>query len=445
MTHHGSSRVKLVVACLAALGATAPVGVADAAGGLREFLAEKGIDRAGRRALEESAAWDDDVQQEAVRVLLRLAAPAELAARWRADAVDFAAAPPAVDDRLVAVRGRAVFAAPQPLTSAQRQLAAGRDHVDVVRVIDTSGTSVDVLLLAAPRGWERGRPLDEPTTVFGLPLSTAAGPRPAGWPEDPAALVVAAPGVSWIPATPLGALGMDYTLFDTVVDGRALEPGDAAAFFAMLAACGGMPDTPPGKPTDMLPLIDPAQRWFAAHRGDEVVVAGTVRRATRIAIDEPARRAEVGADHYWELFVFVPTPPLSVDGTLQDSFPVVCCVREVPTGMPTGDGISEDVVVKGFALKRYAYPLAGAVVGDEVRQGQRRETPLVVGRRAAWRPRPATAAAGDVLFTVFAVIAAFVAAALAWGAWSMARDARRFEARARAALPDTFALPPERE
>jgi len=439
--------VLLLVACLVGLVAPRRAGAADepVVGGWREFLAEKGIDRPRRTVIEEATTWDDAVQKEAVRVLLRLAAPPELVARWRTDAAEFGVAAPAVEDRLVAVRGRAVFVAPRPLTAEHQALAAGRDHVDVVRVVDSSGTAVDVLMLAAPRGWDRGRPIDEPTTVFGLPLSTAVGPRPAGWPEAPAALVLAAPGVSWTPSTTLGALGMDYALFDTVADGRPLEPGDSAAFFAMLAACGRMPDAPPGKPTDIVPLIDPAQKWFATHRGDEVVIAGTARRATRIAIDEPARRAQVGADHYWELFVFVPTPPLSVDGTVQDTFPIVCCVREVPAGMPTGDGISEAVVVTGFALKRYAYPLADAVIGDEVRRGQRRETPLVLGRRALWQPQPATGRASDLLFAVFAALAALVAAALAWGAWNMRRDARRAAARARADLPETFALPPDRD
>lgn len=438
-----ANHLRLVLAwgmCLTGLAAARQAAVADepAAGGLQQFLAERGIDRAGRRPIEEAPAWDDAAQQTAVRVLLRLAPPAELVARWQADAIDFTSAPPAVDDRLVVVRGRAVRAAPQPLTAEQRELAAGRYHVDLVRIVDAAGTAVDVLVPAAPRGWPRDRPIDEPTTACGLPLTTAAGPRPADWPEGPAALLLAAPRLSWTPSTALGALGMDYALFDTVADGRPLEPGDSAAFFAMLAAVGGMPDAPSGRPTEILPLIDPARKWFATHRGDEVTIAGTARRATRIAIDEPARRAEVGADHYWELFVFVPTPPLDVDGTLQDSFPVVCCVRELPAGMPTGDGISEAVVVTGFALKRYAYPLADAVIGAEVRRGQRRETPLVIGRRAAWEPRRG---ASDLFFTVFAALAALVAATLAWGAGSMRRDT----ARARATLPDTFALPPDQE
>lgn len=427
-----------------------PTGAADAtaADGFAAFLADKGIDRAGRKAIEEATAWDNAVQQAAVRVLLRLAAPAELVAKWRAGAVAFGSTPPAVDDRLVAVGGRAVFVAPCALTPAQRELAAGRTHVDVVRIVDPAGTAVEVLVLEAPKAWPRGRAIDEPAAALGLPLSTTIRPAPADAAESPGAapaLVLAASAVSWLPATPLGKLGMDYALFDTVADGRKLEPGDTQAFFAMLAAASRAPEAEPGRPTDIVPLIDPAQKWFATHRGDEVVIAGMARKATRISVDDPIHREQAGTDHYWELFVFVPTPPLNVNGRVEDDFPVVCCVRELPAGMPTGDQISERVVVPGFALKRYGYPLADAVIGDEVRKGQRLETALVLARRAIWQPLPSTRGASDALFGIFAGLAALVGAALAWGAWSMRRDARRAEARARASLPDTITFPGGRD
>lgn len=442
----GARSIALVAACIAGF-APAPAGVA-AEGGFTAFLSDKGIDRAGRGSIERATAWDDAVQQAVVRVLLRLAAPAELVSQWRADAVAFGAAPPAVDDRLVAVRGRAVFVAPRRLTREQQELAAGRTHFDVVRIVDAAGAAVDVLVLQAPKSWPRGRAIDEPAIAFGLPLSTTIRPEPAdaaGSPATAPVLLVAAPAVSWVPDTPLGRLGMDYALFDTVVDGRKLEPGDTQAFFAMLAAAAKAAEAPPGKPTDIVPLIDPAQKWFASHRGDEVVIAGMARKATRITIDDPVHRGQAGTDHYWELFVFVPTPPLNVNGRIENDFPVVCCVRELPPGMPTGDQISEPVVVPGFALKRYGYPLADAVIGDDVRKGERLETPLVLARRAIWRPLPSTRGASDALFGIFAVLGGLVAAALAWGAWSMRRDAREAEARARAEMPKTFTLPGDRD
>jgi hypothetical protein len=202
-------------------------------------------------------------------------------------------------------------------------------------------------------------------------------------------------------------------------------------------------------PTDLLPLIDPQRKWFASHRGDPVTIVGTARRATRIAIDDAARRAEVGADHYWELFVFVDTPLLEVNGRLQDTYPVVCCVRDVPAGMPTGDRISERVTIHGFAVKRYAYPLADVAIsssqGDRTLEGGRMETALVLGNRAVWTPSASPATASRLLSWIFFGLAGIVAAALVLGLWAVSRDARRRERRARAELPDTIRLPDGRD
>jgi hypothetical protein len=239
---------------------------------------------------------------------------------------------------------------------------------------------------------------------------------------------------------------MDYGLFDTVRDGGKLGAGDADAFYALLAAVRGARPDGATPPTDIVPIIDPTQRWFTRHRGDSVTIAGVARKATRITVDDPARRAEIGADAYWELFVFVETPPLRVDGRDQESYPVVCVVREIPPGMPTGDRITERVTVHGFALKRYGYPLADVNIvssqGDEATHGRRMETALVVGRRVDWRPVPAAGPAGGWLSWLFLGIIAAVTAAVVALVWVRRREERRARARARAALPDRIELPP---
>ena len=420
------------------------------------FLGERGIDRASRAVLEKVGPWDDEKQKAAIRVLARLGAPAGLALRWRREAADIAAADVTVGDRLVRIRGRATFVAPIQLPPDQADLA-GRPALDLVRVVDAAGTAVDVLTSRCPAAWPRWKPVDEPAVVIGLPLSTVAGPRPAdppadgsAWPEPPAAALLAASSVAWEPDTPLGGLGMDYGLFDTVVDGGRLQPGDTEAFYGLLAAVGraaaGQIEAAAGPSTDIVPLINPAVKWFATNRGSPVSIAGTARKATRIAIDEPFRREQVGADHYWEVFVFVDTPPLMVDGREQDTYPVVCCVRSLPAGMPTGDAMSERVTISGFALKRYGYPLADVTIissqGDETERGRRMETPLVVGRAALWQPAAAPAREGGLLFWVFGGLAAAVLALLALRNWSVTRQVRRDEAAARAQLPERFELPP---
>jgi hypothetical protein len=424
------------------------------------FLRDRGIDLAGRRGLGEATAWGDEQERTAIRVLARLAAPSELEARWRQEARDVGPGPQTVDDQLVRARGRATFVAPWKLPPDLARLAA-RPQFDLVRIVvaaggDAGGVVVDALVPQAPAAWPRWRPIDEPAAVVGLPLSTVVAPRPAppadatAWPQAAAGLLVAATRVSWQPPTPLGDLGMDYALFDTVVDGKRLEPGDTDAFYALLAAVGRQAATPrPDGPTDLLPIIDPARKWFATNRGAPVTIVGTARRATRIAIDDAARRAEVGGDHYWELFVFVDTPLLEINGRLQDTYPVVCCVRDVPTGMPTGDRVSERVTVEGFALKRYAYPLADVAIsssqGDRELKGGRMETALVLGNRAVWTPAASPATASRLLSWIFFGLAGIVAAALVLGLWAVSRDASRRERRARAELPDTIRLPDGRD
>ena len=444
------ARAFLGLASLASLFVSAAVFAAEPEG-FAKFLSEREIDRPRRAVLEDAGPWDDARQKAVIRVLARLEAPASLEVPWRLRATAVAS-PPVVEDRLVRVAGRAVFVAPVQLTEEQALLAA-RPRLDLVRLA-AGGTSVDVFVPEAPASWKRWQPIDEPAFVVGLPLSTVAAPRPAGpadaasWPAAAPALLLAAPSVGWEPPTPLGGLGMDYGLFATVVDGKKLEGGDTGAFYALLAAVGraapGVIEAAAGKPADLVPIIDPSQKWFATHRGDAVTVTGIARRATKISIDEPWWREQVGGDHYWELYVFVDTPLLQVNDRKQDDYPVVCCVRTLPDGFPTGDAIAEKVTVSGFAFKRYGYPLPDLDIrssqGDRETRGQRMETALLVGRTAAWKPEPSVAAATGAMSWMFSALAAAIGLIMVYGLWSMNRRSGR-----RDDLPDRVELPGGRD
>jgi hypothetical protein len=426
-------------------------------GDFPKYLADREIDEGDRGVFQDGAAWNEAKQKMLIKVLARIGAPAELMLPWRDSARDVAAAGAAqpLGDMLVRVRGKATFVAALALPADQEQLA-GRPRLDVVRIVDEKGAVVDVVTKEAPASWPRWTPIDEPAWAVGLPLSTGAGPQPGpppeggkDWPKDPAALLLAATGISWSADTPLGRLGMDYGLFETVVDGRKLEAGEADAFYAALAAVGrageGDIEAAAGKPGDIVALIDPSQKWFATHRGDPVTIEGIARRATRIAVDGAVRQKQVGGDHYWEIFVFVSTPLLVVNNRKQDDYPIVCCVRTLPAGMPTGEQISERVRVSGFALKRYGYPLADLEIsssqGNVRTKGERMETALVIGKTATWIPNPSTQGASNLLFWIFSSLAALVGLALLAGAWSMNRDARRAARASREQLPDRLDLP----
>ena len=419
-----------------------------------DYLATWKIDRGSRAVLEEPSAWSSAKQEIALRVLARLSRlPAPLAAQWNANAIDLRslAAAQRVQDLSVKVDGRATFVATVPLTEQESELA-GRRQMEIVRIVSDDGLTVDVLADHVPKAWPRATSINEPATVIGLPLSEGPGPAvPAGDGQTAAApaLLIAALRIGWFPPTPLGSLGMDYGLFDSVVDGQKLIAGDTEAFYAVLSATGRATAadiaSAAGPPGDIVPLINPGSGWFAQHRGDPVTVAGVARRATRIEIDDPLRQRQIGTDHYWELFVFVPTPLIKVHGKLQEDYPVVCCVRTLPEGMPTGQQIGERVRVSGFALKRYAYPLPDVKIsssqGNEEQKGERQETAMLIGREAVWMPAPSPTKEINTLGWVFLSIASVIALTLALAAWSFARDSRRRDRQTRRELPDRIELP----
>lgn len=421
------------------------------------FLSVNEIDQSRREAMASATEWNDVVEAIAVKVLRRLDAPDSLAAGWPSSPLPSVAKGEAIPvvDTLYAIRGRATFVAPQRL-SGELAERYGSPSYDVVRIVDAGGGVVDVITRSAPAAWPRWKVIDEPASAVGLPLSTATAPQPkppAGdgeeWPSAPPALVVASARVGWHPDTPLGRLGMDYGLFDSVVDGKKLVKGDAAAFYAALAAAGKTTwrdvAEAAGQPIDAMLLIDPGRKWFPSHRGDPVVIEGNAMKATRVAIDEPYLRKFVGSDHYWEVFVFVETPLLDVNGRMQNTYPIVCCVRELPPGMPSGERISERVRVAGFALKRYAYPFDDPrpdASGEAPEGPSRRLTTLVIGPQLEWFP-PASQDATQPIWVIAAVaalvaLAAVVGVGVLYGNRSIDRTIRK----AREEYPDRIDIPP---
>ncbi len=439
---------------LATAGGAEEPGMTDPA----VFLRLRGIDRSERSAVEAATEWNTAADTITIKVLERLAAPAALLSVWRegAERVPAAGSPVEVADVFLQARGRAVFVAPWRLSEEAAALF-GRTSFDVVRIVDERGLIVDVVVPEAAREWPRWQPIDQPAGALGIPLSNSISPGPvnppaaaAGWPPGQPGLLLAAPHVAWYPDTPLGRAGMDYALFDSVVDGKKLVAGDTAAFYAMLAAVGQADPADiaaaAGGRSDVMSLIDPARKWFPSHRGDPLVIEGTALRARRIPIDDAFRRRELGLEHYWELFVFVETPLLDVDGRLQDSFPIVCCVRALPAGMPTGERINERVRVPGFACKRYAFGFEAPSEDQEgatTIESERRQTTLVVGPRAIWTPTPAAASNRRVeLLVGFAAVAA-LALMFGLGILSGRRSAERAIRRGQARLPDRIDLPEE--
>lgn len=387
----------LMAVSLARFASGAPAGEQpDPPDRLRDFLAVWSLDRSARGPIDLETGWQPESLLTVARLLDRLAqATPERVGRWAAAAP---LRPPqnADNDELVQLNGQATLVAELPLPPEVHRLV-GRDRLTLIRFIDVLGRPLDILTRAAPQTWPRDTPFATPVTLLGMPLTVG----PTIWPEStenrvPAVETLIAVRLSWHPPTALGSLGMDYGLFETVEDGRRLVPGDTEAFFAVLAAAGraapGAIEAAAGPPADLMPLLDPAVDWFTTHRGEAITVEGIVRRVTRIGIDSPSRRSQVGRGHYWELVVFATTPVISVDGSLQDSYPLICCILDLPEAMPTGDHLAERIRLSGFAFKRYRYPVPPVRISSSAREttlpGSARETPLILGRAARWQTRP---------------------------------------------------------
>ncbi len=171
------------------------------------------------------------------------------------------------------------------------------------------------------------------------------------------------------------------------------------------------------------PLFNDAENQV----GELVVLDGTARRVTRVDVgkspdgtpSDVARR--FGIDHYYEIDLFTDD---------SQNNPVVFVVRELPPGMPIGDGLHEPVRIAGFFFKSWSFQsrratlpadAAAAVPAGELRQF----APLVIGRRPILigaDEASATESIGMVVAGLFVVLLGVI-----WAAgWWLARDDRRF-------------------
>lgn len=326
-----------------------------------------------------------DAGKFVVRLLDRLqAAPQEWQRAWAAEALPLTNS--TVSDSLTACRpvrleGKVTKAVLITLSMDLAQVA-GRSTLGLVTVTRPNAPAFQLLVPELPTGFPLGVDLDQRAGAVALLLSEGGLHELERGP----ALAVST-RLSWWPETPLGRLGMDYGLLGSVRDGHPLEAEEADTFYSVLAACRNAPESvvqPKVDETNIVPLLDPAANWFGEHRGDPVFVSGTARRIVRVPVKEPRWQEILGCDHYWEVFLFVPTPLIKVAGHLQESFPVVCCCLEIPAEIPRGERVNESIAISGFGFKRYRYETRRAATVSS--GGSPQESPLILARTLRWLP-----------------------------------------------------------
>jgi len=326
-------------------------------------------------------------------------------------------------------------------------------------VLDDRRQPAVIFAADVPRQWQEGKPIDERAGAFGLFLKLTGKD-----PTRPVPLFVAQ-HMAWYPPSLLAKLGMDVALLDDVVDRTGLGYGsrldesevsraarEREAFYAMLDAVAR------AKPGQLLREADEQLKQADAklkrtdrqgneyysvvplfmepqgQRGRLVALSGWTRRVVPIRVEDPDVVARFGIDHYYEISLFTDD---------SEDNPVVFCVRDLPYGMPTGDGSGyvEQVRVAGFFFKLWSYHVApsGEVPeNDRSRGGFRQPAPLLIGLQPVWyppEPLHVSPVAGAIAGGLFLLALLGVWLAL----WQSGRRDKRFRDQT---IAKTFAIGP---
>ena len=335
------------------------------------------------------------------------------------------------------------------------------------QVIADSGMAAVIYTLTVPQVWKLNQPLDERCNARALFIKREkrdddAHAEPNGAPD----WVFVAPRMAWYPRSFLGELGMDCGLLDEVHDRTRLN--ERECFYQMLGAVSradeqqiereGQQELARWKSewtasekdpaldvnqrqaarralasaernaSDIVPLFNQAQ----AQRGKLFVVRGEALRAIEVRVDDPDIVRRFGLRHYYELEIFTPD---------SQNNPLVCCVSELPSGMPRGDDIRENVCITGFFLKSWAFDAASSANSTSTKKQPLRQqlAPLLVAKTVEWFPK-SDARAQSVSVAVGLIVTLALGTAVVFYLRRVDRRALAAARSARLTLPDSISL-----
>ena len=300
------------------------------------------------------------------------------------------------------ITGRASRLTPVSASAEEAQQWGLDKYYRLEVFIDGPVPRVVVFVKTVPHSWQ---PVAERDGILDTSIVTDAvflklGPRN----DESTVPIFVAASVAWHPthaARELGVteshvllagLGMDLRLLDDVRDRQGLMAEEREGFYQLLAAVGRTQRVDLARrvngDVELRLLLD--RQEYPQQRGELIALSGNVRRAVRIAVEAPDIRTRLGLDHYYELNIFV-DESVQLKRHADDKepmyyarYPVVCCVRKLPPGMPEGDDINEAVRVVGFFFKLYAYKTQFT----SSQPGQPRQmSPLLVSPEPYWFAR----------------------------------------------------------
>lgn len=414
--------------------------------GPKELFELGGIGKAELAELRNGEPWQESGNEILRRMLFRIERdirPIELE-QWSLGQVDWkrlAKDPEAYSLQVFQLRGRVLAAEPCPLSPKQAG-AGGFASIWRCRMqLDSEQRPIEVFTARLPKAWNIGEPIDEPSgaLAFFLKTSEPGDSGPAGY--------FLASRMAWYPATYLGRLGMDMGLFDDVIvepppkkaaDGstpeidwktRELTVSDHECFYQMLKAAGSAEEgqiegwareelaKTGASSFSVVPLFNRPQ----TQQGRLVQFRGAARRIIPVRVSEAEVIERFGVDQYYQVYLFTEDS--------QDN-PLVFCLRELPEGLPVGDGpeFGEDVSVAGFFFKTWSYSISTR--GSDGRS-QRQLAPLLIGKSAVWYPARPSVRLNAVEKAAGIVLLLLILGVVWWGVRQFRRGDREFADRMR--------------
>lgn len=264
-----------------------------------------------------------------------------------------------------------------------------------------------------------------------------------------ATMVLVANAVAWHPdAIDLAAgitadhvaladYGMDFSQFSTVEDRKPLTAHDRECFYQLLHTMPKLPSDFLAKRAVPQPDVTELLQNPRNHRGRLYSLVGTARRAIRIQVDDPDIVMRFGIQHYYEVEIFTDTAltvrfvdPQGGEDKVFHRYPVVVCLRSLPTWMPEGEKIHKNVRVTGFFLKHWTYrsqymSAAAPSTGDGPERLQL--SPLLIGLEL--EPFEFEGASDRVWGRLFAGFFVMLLVGIAFYVWRMERGDREFRRR----------------
>jgi hypothetical protein len=412
--------------------------------GPRDLLDLQGIDQSHFDQLTDGVPWQADENETLLKIMYRLHRdfrPAEVEqwSRGKPEPARLAGDPDASRGEIFALAGRVVSVEIcRPAKEAARRFELSEYYRCGFVLADDRQPAV-VFAHTIPQAWKKDRPRDARAGALALFLKLGSKT-----PDQPLPIFVTS-RIAWYPPTPLGDLGMDVGLFDDLRPGASADPweeeqgprpgtsvGDLRltarsreCFYQLLSAAGR---AEPGalsalaagelKRTgrdrfSVVPLFnEPLEQ-----QGRLVVLSGTARQVIAIRVSDEDVVSRFGIDHYYEVSLFT-----------EDSQgnPLVFCVRELPEGMPVGEGaeFGEYVTAAGFFFNKWAYRSRRSA-DPALAEPEWQLAPLLIGRDLKWHPRrsaPASPLLGAIAGGLFVLALLGVWLAL----WRSSRRDRQF-------------------